>query len=129
MSLIPQGAGDVKSHILKTYDDAFYQLDVEVQDGVLHSARNSSIYFKVDPIPPRSYTGLQIRFPTSYRGQKTVQLGSTTTVDGNYQSAAIPTSANINVTWDVLDWDSGLDTFTLKARLDDQSPGESDLSM
>jgi hypothetical protein len=129
VSLIPQGAGDVKSHILKTFDDAFYQLDVEVQDIVYLSARNSSLYFKVDPIPPRSFSGLQISFPTAYHSQKTVQLGSTSSVDGNYQSAAIPVTSNINVTGDVVDWDSGLDTFTLEARLDDSPLGESQFSV
>ncbi len=119
VSLVPQGAGSVKAHTLATYADQVYQVDVTISNIVLLQSINSSIRFKVDPIPPRSSTGLQITFPTTYHSQSTVAVGSTTTVDGQYLSAAIPSADNINVTWNVLDWDSGLDTFTLEARLDD----------
>jgi hypothetical protein len=100
--------------------DNYYQLGVDIKNLVGLTASNVSLAFRLDPIPPMAPSGLQISFPSATHSVTATVIGATV-IDGLYQGSSIPETLGINVTWDVSDYDSGLDTFSLEVRLDDDA--------
>jgi hypothetical protein len=115
-SLVPQGVGDLAAHIVAVSEDESYLLRILVQNVGGLQATNVSAVFRIDPVAPHSYSGLQVSFPDATHSAETMHLGGSA-VDGQYQNFAMATTTGVNITWHVSDWDSGLDTFALEAQL------------
>jgi hypothetical protein len=121
VSLLPQGAGDWASLVKSAHHDDTYSLEVSVENIVGLGSSKRSAVFRVDPIPPFSFSGLQISFASAEHRPMSVSVGSSA-LQSDHRAGTIPFTAGINVSWAVSDFDSGLDRFVLEAQLIEQFP-------